>query len=151
MVETIALTGKKTDIDTPCLLVVAGALQRDDGLWLMHRRPEEKHHGGLWEFPGGKVEPHEIPQESLARELKEELGICVEATQCEPLFFAQSDADRAQSAIVILLYKIDRWTGDPRALEGGAIDWFAPESVRALDKPPLDVQLCARLFPDLAD
>jgi len=141
------LIGKKSDTDTSCLWVVAGALQRADGLWLMHRRPEEKHHGALWEFPGGKVEPHEIPQESLVRELEEELGIGVEMSSCEPLFFAQSEADDAQSAIVILLYKIGRWSGEPRALEGGAIDWFAPESIRDLDKPPLDVQLCARLFP----
>ncbi|MEO1019891.1 MAG: NUDIX domain-containing protein, partial [Pseudomonadota bacterium] len=55
--------------------VVAGALRGKDGRWLMHRRPLGKHHGGLWEFPGGKVEPHEIPVKSLARELNEELGI----------------------------------------------------------------------------
>ena len=57
------------------ILVVAGALQRQDGLWLMHKRPAHKHHGGLWEFPGGKVEVSETKAEALIRELVEELGI----------------------------------------------------------------------------
>ena len=128
------------------LLVVAGALQRGDGLWLMHQRPLEKHHGGLWEFPGGKVEASEIAVKALCRELKEELGIAIEARVCEPLFFAESGGESADPAIVILLYKIERWSGNPRALEGGAVDWFAPDAITGLDKPPLDSQLAKRLF-----
>ena len=64
---------------TEPIWVVAGALRSREEHWLMHRRPEEKAHGGLWEFPGGKVEPTEIPVEALIRELHEELGIVVEA------------------------------------------------------------------------
>ncbi|MDJ0977375.1 MAG: (deoxy)nucleoside triphosphate pyrophosphohydrolase [Erythrobacter sp.] len=128
------------------LLVVAGALQRADARWLMHQRPVEKHHGGLWEFPGGKVEPSEIPREALCRELAEELGILVAAEDCAPLFFAEERSDGANPAIVILLYKITRWRGEPRALEGEAIDWFGAAGVSKLAKPPLDSELAARLF-----
>ncbi len=131
---------------TAPMLVVAGAMQRADGFWLMHRRPLHKHHGGLWEFPGGKVEVAEFPNEALCRELSEELGVAIEQRACEPLFFAEEDACEDHKAIVILLYRIMRWSGEPRALEGGAVDWFAPGRIRELDKPPLDSQLVARLF-----
>ncbi|MEM7701055.1 MAG: (deoxy)nucleoside triphosphate pyrophosphohydrolase [Pseudomonadota bacterium] len=130
------------------LWVVAGALQRQDQMWLMHRRPIEKHHGGLWEFPGGKVEPYEMPQESLIRELREELGIAVHPASITPVTFAQSDAGIDQPAIVILLYKVTHWDGEPQALEGGAVDWLDPVSISSLPKPPLDSQLCARLFAE---
>ena len=127
------------------LLVVAGALQRGDGLWLMQQRPLEKHHGGLWEFPGGKVEPSEFPKEALCRELSEELGIRVLPEDCVELFFAEQGQNRCQKGIVILLYRIRQWEGEPVALEGGAVDWFSLESVQRLDKPPLDRRLAARL------
>ena len=140
------MTGKKTDTNAGPLLVVAGALYRDDERWLMHQRPADKHHGGLWEFPGGKVEPSEFPKEALCRELAEELGVAIRPEDCEPLFFAESDASGPGPVIVILLYRIARWSGEPRALEGGAVGWFTPQGVAALAKPPLDVELAARLF-----
>lgn len=132
---------------TKWLPVVAGALRRSDGKWLMHRRPAEKHHGGLWEFPGGKVEPSEIPIESLVRELREELGVVARISDCTPLTFAENALDMAGTPIVILLYRIDNWEGEPAALEGGATGWFTPEEIDKLEKPPLDRSLCARLFP----
>ncbi|MEM7689600.1 MAG: (deoxy)nucleoside triphosphate pyrophosphohydrolase [Pseudomonadota bacterium] len=128
------------------MLVVAGALQRDEGLWLMHRRPFDKHHGGLWEFPGGKVEVAENPKEALRRELGEELGVAVDVSAMQPVGFAHSDADEAVRAIVILLYKIERWSGEPAALEGGAVGWFNPAGIAQLAKPPLDSDLSERLF-----
>ena len=140
------MSGKKSDMKTDALLVVAGALKRADGLWLMHKRPLQKHHGGLWEFPGGKVEQHESPREALCRELNEELGVSSKPADCEALFFAESDQESGVPAIVILLYKIERWSGEPRALEGEAVGWFTPKEVDALAKPPLDRQLAARLF-----
>lgn len=130
----------------PDLLVVAAALRREDGLWLMHRRPLGKHHAGLWEFPGGKVEPSEIPREALCRELAEELGISVSPRDCEPLFFAEQAREGDEPAIVILLYRLSRWTGEPRALEGGAVAWFAQGEIDSLAKPPLDCTLAARLL-----
>lgn len=128
------------------IAVVAGALQRADGRWLMHRRPEGKHHAGLWEFPGGKVEASEMPRESLVRELAEELGISCRPGAIAPAGFAESVAGEAGQRIVILLYTLREWDGIPLALEGGAVDWFTPAQVLALPKPPLDVLLAAQLF-----
>ena len=126
--------------------VVAGALSRSDGCWLMHQRPLGKHHAGLWEFPGGKVEDDEMPMESLIRELREELGITCDPAQCQPVAFAESGGQEGPPAIVILLYTVTAWEGEPAALEGGEIGWFTPDEIRALAKPPLDVQLAAALL-----
>jgi len=128
------------------MAVVAGAMHRADGRWLMHRRPEGKHHAGLWEFPGGKVEPAEMPADALVRELAEELGIRCKAEDCTPAKFAETGATEARRPIVILLYTIAQWEGEPRALEGGAVEWFTPANALALPKPPLDVELAKALF-----
>lgn len=130
-------------------LVVAGALTDGSGRWLMHRRPDHKHHGGLWEFPGGKVEARELPENALIRELQEELCIAIPSGNAEPVAFAQSEPGSGDSFIVILLYRITHWAGEPLAQEGGLVDWFTPEQIFGLDRPPLDIQLTARLFaPD---
>ena len=127
-------------------LVVALALRDAAGRWLMHRRPAHKHDGGLWEFPGGKVEPGEMPADALVREAKEELGIVLDPAELNAVCFAQEPLDYSQAPIVILLYTASRWSGTPAALEGGAVAWFAPEDIAGLDKPPLDVTLSRRLF-----
>ncbi|WP_427969622.1 (deoxy)nucleoside triphosphate pyrophosphohydrolase [Altererythrobacter sp.] len=130
--------------------VVAGALRDSQGRWLMHRRPLEKHHGGLWEFPGGKVDPGESPEEALIRELHEELGIVIAPGVSTPAGFAQESraehTDWIRKPIVILLYTIEDWTGEPFAHEGGAIDWFVPAEIEQLARPPLDIALCRHLF-----
>lgn len=128
------------------LLVVAGALQGSDGRWLMHCRPLDKVHGGLWEFPGGKVEGAEIPMESLQRELHEELGIIVQPADCTPACFADETRTSGKRPIVILLYTITNWVGLPQALEGGKVAWFTPDEVMQLEKPPHDERLAAQLF-----
>ncbi len=128
------------------ITVVAGALRGADGRWLMHRRPEGKHHAGLWEFPGGKVESFEMPVQSLVRELAEELGIRCRAEDCEPAFFAESEGREEGRQLVILLYTLAAWEGEPRALEGGAVAWFSPAEALALPKPPLDVKLAQALL-----
>jgi len=140
------MDGKNADACPGWIAVVAGALQREDGRWLMHRRPIGKHHGGLWEFPGGKVEPSEMPREALVRELREELGIECGGARIAPAAFAETPGDGEGSAIVILLYTVRRWHGEPAALEGGAIGWFTPEEVFALAKPPLDAVLAEQVF-----
>ena len=120
-------------------------MQRGDGCWLMHRRPDKKDHGGLWEFPGGKVDPGETPPAALIREVTEELGITVRERDLEPVTFAQGPAFRGDQQIVILLYRCSRCQGEPRALEGGAIAWFNLDEARALPKPPLDHSLLESL------
>ena len=127
-------------------LVVAGALHNGQGRFLMHKRPENKHHGGLWEFPGGKVETGESPVDALVRELAEELGVTVKAEDCVATCFADSTQADADFPIVILLYTIAEWGGVPAALEGGAIDWFIPDEIAKLPKPPLDIDLAGQLF-----
>ncbi len=131
---------------TEPIWVVAGALRGSEERWLMHCRPKEKAHGGLWEFPGGKVEPTEIPVEALIRELHEELGIVVEVSACEPVGFAEERRQNGQRPIVILLYTIADWIGEVRALEGGSVEWFLADQISNLEKPPLDERLAAQLF-----
>lgn len=131
---------------TEWIPVVAGALSRKDGRFLMHKRPLEKHHGGLWEFPGGKVEPGETPVNALIRELHEELGVEVTANNCRPSGFAEEPFEPGCQPIVIMLYTIGDWDGVPCALEGGEVDWFTSSEIEALDKPPLDIALAAQLF-----
>ncbi len=146
MVMAIVKDGKKSDKGAGIMLVVAGALARKDGRWLMHKRPLAKHHGGLWEFPGGKVEPQEAPVFALVRELEEELGISVKTESCRAAVFADQGKSANQTPIVILLYTIAQWEGKPQALEGEEIGWFLPEEIEQLDKPPLDIVLARRLF-----
>ncbi len=140
------MDGKKSDIGAGPIWVVAGALSASEDSWLMQRRPFEKHHGGLWEFPGGKVEDAEIPVKALIRELHEELGVTVRVDDCKPASFAEEISEDGGSPIVILLYNVRHWRGDPQALEGGRIGWFTGKEIEELEKPPLDSELAAQLF-----
>ena len=128
------------------ICVVALALHDDRGLWLMHRRPLHKHHGGLWEFPGGKVETGERPREALVREIQEELGLSLAPHAVQPVAFAEENETGSAKPIVIMLYS-STWDGSPvAALEGGEIAWFRPREIDMLPKPPLDIELSRRLF-----
>ena len=125
------------------LLVVAAAMRRG-GYWLMQRRPAHKAHGGLWEFPGGKVEPGETPAAALVRELDEELGIVVDPADCLPLSFAA--VPRAGGGVLLmLLYRVERWSGEPRALAAEGLVWDVPAALARLPMPPVDVPLVAQL------
>lgn len=126
--------------------VVAAALIAADGRVLMQQRRQGAEHGGLWEFPGGKVESGESLPESLCRELREELGIAVEPAALEPLSFAAVTG----IAYVILLYTCRKWAGEPQCLEGEAIAWIAPDALESLPMPPLDVPL-AKALKELAE
>lgn len=116
----------------------------------MHKRPLGKHHGGLWEFPGGKVEPGEVPVIALIRELNEELGITLSRHNCVPAYFAEEAQTQVRNSIVILLYTIEDWDGEPTAVEGGEVEWFTPKQVQELAKPPLDIDLARSLFGKVA-
>jgi 8-oxo-dGTP diphosphatase len=123
------------------LPVVAGALTGADGRLLMQKRPAGKHHGGLWEFPGGKVEPGEAPRDALIRELNEELRIVIEAESLAPFAFAESPPGKHDPGIVILLYKISAFQGQPVAEEGAEVGWFSIGEIDTLPLPPLDIEL----------
>ncbi|PKB25676.1 8-oxo-dGTP diphosphatase [Novosphingobium kunmingense] len=121
--------------------VVAVALMDGEGAVLMQQRPAHKHHGGLWEFPGGKVEAGERLEEALIREIGEELGIALAHDALVPFSFA-SASDQPH---VVMLYTCLRWQGEPQALDAQAIAWFPPERLAGLAMPPLDVPLAAAL------
>ena len=120
-------------------------MRDEEGRYLLQRRPIGKEHGGLWEFPGGKVEPGETPRNALARELNEELTITAEAGSAVPLAFAESEPHGSRPGIVILLYEVRAWTGAPVAEAGSEIGWFALDSIDALPLPPLDSALVASI------
>ena len=117
--------------------VVALALIDGAGQVLMQRRRLTAQHGGLWEFPGGKVEAGETLIESLCREITEELGLTLDPATLDPLIFA-AGPDQPH---VILLYTCTTWTGDPVCLDGEEIGWFAATALGDLAMPPLDVPL----------
>jgi 8-oxo-dGTP diphosphatase len=127
----------------PTLLVVAAALARPDGRVLLQQRPAGKAMAGLWEFPGGKVEPGERPEQALARELREELGIEVRETALAPAAFAS--APLGERHLLLLLYLCRAWAGEPQPLEAEALCWATPAEMRALPMPPADVPLVEAL------
>ena len=127
------------------LLVVAVALVDVDGRVLVSERPAGKQLAGLWEFPGGKVEPGERPEETLIRELSEELGIRVEEPCLAPLTFASHAYPEFH--LLMPLYVCRRWTGTPQPMEGQALRWVRPKALRDLAMPPAD----APLIPFLID
>jgi 8-oxo-dGTP diphosphatase len=129
--------------------VVAAALIRADGRILVQRRSAGRAMAGLWEFPGGKVEPGEWPEAALARELTEELGVTVEADALLPGPFAS--ADNGGRHMLLLLYLCRQWEGSPEALDADALQWASLEEMRSLAMPPADVPLVEVLGKLLLD
>lgn len=127
----------------PMLLVAACALVDSDGRVLLARRPEGKPMAGLWEFPGGKLDPGETPEDALIRELKEELGIDVSAACLAPFTFASHDAGRFH--LLMPLYLCRRWEGAVTAREGQALAWVRPNKMSDYAMPPADKPLVALL------
>jgi 8-oxo-dGTP diphosphatase len=121
------------------LIVVAAALADGEGRVLLQRRREGRHMAGLWEFPGGKVEPGERPEGALVRELAEELGIAAEGTALTPAGFAS--ADNGSRHMLLLLYLCREWRGTPQALDAAALQWVYPADMAALPMPPADAPL----------
>ena len=126
------------------LLVAAVALIDKDGRVLLARRPAHKAMGGLWEFPGGKVEAGERPEAALIRELKEELGIDVAESCLAPLTFASHAYDDFH--LLMPLYVCRRWQGQAKGLEGQELAWVRPLKLRDYQMPPADVPLIPHLI-----
>lgn len=125
------------------VLVAACALVDPDGRVLLAQRPEGKPMAGLWEFPGGKVEAGERPEETLIRELEEELGIVVKEACLAPLTFASHTYPEFH--LVMPLYVCRRWDGTVAAKEGQSLAWVRPNRLREYRMPPADVPLVAHL------
>ncbi|RIV90001.1 (deoxy)nucleoside triphosphate pyrophosphohydrolase [Aurantiacibacter xanthus] len=126
------------------LPVVALALVDEAGRLLLQQRPVGKHHGGLWEFPGGKVDAGESPREALAREISEELGIAVKPADCTALLLAE-EAREEQRPVVLMLYQATRWHGSPRGCEGQSWGWFTREQALDLPLAPMDRDFVKRM------
>ena len=129
------------------VLVVACALIDIDGRVLISQRPEGKAMAGLWEFPGGKVEPGERPETALIRELREELGIDVTAACLAPLDLRKSRISLVPSADAALC--VPALEGGVRPGEGQRIAWVRPMGLRAYPMPPADIPLVAHLIDAL--
>ncbi len=125
------------------VLVAACALLDSDGRVLIAQRPAGKPMAGLWEFPGGKVEAGERPEETLIRELREELGITVNEACLAPLTFASHRY--ADFHLLMPLYVCRRWDGIVRPLEGQALTWVRANRLREYAMPPADEPLVAHL------
>ena len=125
------------------VLVAACALIDADGRVLIAQRPEGKSMAGLWEFPGGKVETGERPEQSLIRELKEELGIVVKEDCLAPLTFASHLYPDFH--LLMPLYVCRRWEGFVEALEGQKLKWVRATELRDFPMPPADEPLISHL------
>jgi 8-oxo-dGTP diphosphatase len=125
------------------LHVVAAALVDADGRVLVQRRPPGTAMAGLWEFPGGKIDPGETPEMALVRELDEELGIGVTHACLAPAAFAsEALGDRH---LILLLYVCRKWAGIPEARQATALQWLYPAQLHTLDMPPADRPLIGLL------
>jgi len=130
-------------VGRPVLLVAAVALVDADGRVLLAERPAGKSLAGLWEFPGGKVEPGETPEACLIRELKEELDIDVESACLGPFTFASHAYEKFH--LLMPLYLCRRWQGMVRPREGQRLAWVAPMRLGEYPMPPADKPLVAML------
>lgn len=125
------------------VLVSAAALIDPDGRVLLAQRPEGKSLAGLWEFPGGKVEPGESPELALIRELKEELGIDTWKSCLAPLTFASHSYDDFH--LLMPLFACRKWDGIVRGQEGQRLAWVRAENLGDYPMPPADIPLIAIL------
>lgn len=121
------------------ILVSAVALIDVEGRVLLAQRPEGKSLAGLWEFPGGKVEPGETPERALIRELKEELGIDTWASCLAPLTFASHSYDDFH--LLMPLFACRKWSGIAQGQEGQRLAWVRPQQMRDYPMPAADLPL----------
>ncbi len=127
----------------PIQIIVAAALVNADGWVLIGQRPADKSLGGLWEFPGGKLEPGETPEQALVRELEEELGIKAKIDCLAPFVFASQAYETFH--LLMPLYLLRRWEGQVTRREHQALAWVKPIKLFDYPMPPADAPLCAYL------
>ncbi len=117
--------------------VAAGVILSPEGQILLALRPQTTHQGGLWEFPGGKVEADEIVEQALIRELQEELAITV--TDCEPL--VEVSHDYPDKSVLLDVWIVSAFTGEPKGNEGQQVRWVNPERLADYDFPAANVRI----------
>jgi len=127
----------------PIVLVSAVALLDADNRVLLAQRPEGKSMAGLWEFPGGKIDPGETPEAALIRELDEELGIDTRESCLAPIGFASHCYDDFH--LLMPLFACRVWQGTPQPLEGQELAWARPARLGDYPMPPADIPLVAIL------
>lgn len=129
-------------------IVVATALLSPEGKVLMQQRPAGKQHGGLWEFPGGKVEQGETLESAVVREIDEELGVMVDPAMLFPVSFATEPPLPGHRPILLALFGLRDWAGEALALEPGtSVRWVTASELAGLPMPPLDVPLARAVIP----
>jgi len=131
------------DTSARLVLVAACALIDPDGRVLIAQRPPQKAMAGLWEFPGGKIEPGERPEETVIRELAEELGIAVKEPCLAPFTFASHAYPDFH--LLMPLYVCRRWEGTPMTREHSALKWVKPRDLTQYPMPPADLPLIPML------
>ena len=129
--------------DKPALIVPAIALVDTDNRILLARRPQGKDFAGYWEFPGGKIEKGETPEDALIREVREELGVETKDSCLAPVSFASHSYEDFH--LILLLYICRRWQNTPEALEGGEIKWVRANRLRDHPMPPANGEFIAVL------
>ena len=129
--------------ESTLLLVVAVAMIDAEGRVLVQQRPEGKPMAGLWEFPGGKIEHGELPEAALIREIEEELGVELARASLSPAIFASEGLGARH--LLLLLYLVREWRGEPEARHASALQWLKPGELRGLPMPPADEPLIALL------
>ena len=125
--------------------VAVGLVVNAGGQVLVTRRPANVHQGGLWEFPGGKLEPGEEVQAGLTRELQEELGIMVMAAR--PVLRVHHDYP--DKSVLLDVWRVEAYRGQPRGLEGQPLAWFSPEALASLPLPAADQPIVQALQREL--
>ncbi|MEL6212089.1 MAG: (deoxy)nucleoside triphosphate pyrophosphohydrolase [Pseudomonadota bacterium] len=125
------------------LLVAAAALIDRDGRVLLAQRPLDGAQGGLWEFPGGKVNDGETPEQALVRELKEELDVDTQASCLAPVAFASHDSGAFH--LLMPLFICRKWSGTAKPIVAKALKWVRPQALQSFDMPPADIPLAVQL------
>jgi mutator protein MutT len=141
--RTVGFEHLDSELATADYVVIAAALTDEKGQILLQKRPEGAQMGGLWEFPGGKVDNGESPEVALIRELEEELGITVAAQDLVPETFAS--APLGDRNLVLLLYRCHHWIGTPKPIYATDIQWLLPQDMAVLPMPPADYPLVRKL------
>lgn len=123
--------------------VMAGVLLDTDGQVLLAQRPPGKHLAGMWEFPGGKLEPGEFPVAGLERELREELGVEIDLDRAAPLI--QVRWNYGERDLLLDAWRITAWQGTPRSVEGQALQWRWPPAIQPTVLAPADREILKAL------